>query len=59
MENLDGPVGASTRSTLLLKAVEDCFIGRHFIFGIKVQLELGIGYVNGLRLACNDADNGF
>ncbi|XP_078107816.1 uncharacterized protein ddias [Sander vitreus] len=33
VENLDG---ASTRSTLLVKAVEDCFIGRHFIFGIKV-----------------------
>ncbi|XP_068587098.1 uncharacterized protein ddias [Cebidichthys violaceus] len=33
VENSDG---ASTRSTLLMKAVEDCFIGRHFIFGIKV-----------------------
>ncbi|XP_074468382.1 uncharacterized protein ddias [Sebastes fasciatus] len=33
VENLDG---ASNRSTLLGKAVEDCFIGRHFIFGIKV-----------------------
>ncbi|XP_059202786.1 uncharacterized protein ddias [Centropristis striata] len=27
--------GASTKSTLLGKAVTDCFIGRHFIFGIK------------------------
>ncbi|XP_029290586.1 DNA damage-induced apoptosis suppressor protein isoform X2 [Cottoperca gobio] len=33
VENLDG---ASPRSTLLEKAVQDCFIGRHFIFGIKV-----------------------
>ncbi|XP_071346253.1 DNA damage-induced apoptosis suppressor protein isoform X2 [Trachinotus anak] len=36
VENMDGPVGPSTRATLLMKAVEDCFIGRHFIFGIKV-----------------------
>uniref|UniRef100_A0A8D3BRX6 Replication factor A C-terminal domain-containing protein n=1 Tax=Scophthalmus maximus TaxID=52904 RepID=A0A8D3BRX6_SCOMX len=36
VENEDGPVGASTRASLLMKAVEDCFIGRHFIFGIKV-----------------------
>ncbi|XP_041791566.1 DNA damage-induced apoptosis suppressor protein [Chelmon rostratus] len=36
VENSDEPVGASTRSMLLRKAVEDCFIGRHFIFGIKV-----------------------
>ncbi|KAM7406321.1 hypothetical protein PAMP_000705 [Pampus punctatissimus] len=36
VENLDGPVESSTRSTLLVKAVKDCFIGRHFIFGIKV-----------------------
>ncbi|XP_018522523.1 DNA damage-induced apoptosis suppressor protein [Lates calcarifer] len=36
VENLEGPVGASTRAKLLVKAVEDCFIGRHFIFGIKV-----------------------
>lgn len=34
VENLDG---VSTRSTLLVKAVEDCFIGRHFIFGIKLN----------------------
>ncbi|KAM8895146.1 uncharacterized protein ddias [Spinachia spinachia] len=33
VENSDG---ASGRSTLLMKAVEDCFIGRHFVFGIKV-----------------------
>ncbi|XP_051236522.1 DNA damage-induced apoptosis suppressor protein isoform X2 [Dicentrarchus labrax] len=36
VENLDGPVGPATRSTLLMKAVADCFIGRHFIFGLKV-----------------------
>ncbi|KAM7423868.1 hypothetical protein PAMA_000298 [Pampus argenteus] len=36
VENLDGPAESSTRSTLLIKAVNDCFIGRHFIFGIKV-----------------------
>ncbi|XP_026147470.1 uncharacterized protein ddias [Mastacembelus armatus] len=36
VHSVDGPVGAATRSTLLAKAVEDCFIGRHFIFGIKV-----------------------
>ncbi|XP_073320774.1 uncharacterized protein ddias [Pagrus major] len=36
VEDLDGPVEASTRSTLLLKSVEDCFIGRHFIFGLKL-----------------------
>nr|XP_046239383.1 uncharacterized protein ddias [Scatophagus argus] len=36
VENSDGPVGASTRSALLLKSVKDCFIGRHFIFGLKV-----------------------
>lgn len=35
VENSDGAVGASTRSMLLRKAVEDCFIGRHFNFGIK------------------------
>ncbi|XP_040900747.1 DNA damage-induced apoptosis suppressor protein [Toxotes jaculatrix] len=36
VENFDGPVGAATRTTLLAKAVKDCFLGRHFIFGIKV-----------------------
>lgn len=51
VENEDGPVGASTRASLLMKAVEDCFIGRHFIFGIKVQLLLSIGYLNS---SCND-----
>ncbi|KAK2854230.1 hypothetical protein Q5P01_006891 [Channa striata] len=34
--SVDGPVGAPSRATLLVKAVEDCFIGRHFTFGIKV-----------------------
>ncbi|KAL7397542.1 hypothetical protein ABVT39_023707 [Epinephelus coioides] len=34
VENSDG---ASDRSTLLVKAVKDCFIGRRFIFGIKVS----------------------
>ncbi|KAL3061094.1 hypothetical protein OYC64_009329 [Pagothenia borchgrevinki] len=32
VQSLDG---ASNRSTFLEKAVQDCFIGRHFIFGIK------------------------
>ncbi|XP_036928138.1 DNA damage-induced apoptosis suppressor protein-like [Acanthopagrus latus] len=36
VEDLDGPVGATTRSTLLLKSVEDCFIGRRFIFSLKL-----------------------
>ncbi|XP_020500242.2 DNA damage-induced apoptosis suppressor protein [Labrus bergylta] len=36
VEHADGPVETSTRCTLLVKAVKDCFIGRHFIFGIKV-----------------------
>ncbi|KAM9860576.1 uncharacterized protein ddias [Aulostomus maculatus] len=36
VENSDGPAGASTRATLLARAVEDCFIGRHFIFGLKI-----------------------
>ncbi|KAG8001446.1 hypothetical protein GBF38_007104 [Nibea albiflora] len=36
VEAPDGPVGASTRAALLRKAVEDCFIGRRFIFGLKV-----------------------
>ncbi|XP_034044098.1 DNA damage-induced apoptosis suppressor protein [Thalassophryne amazonica] len=36
VEDLDYPPEAPTRSRLLVKAVEDCFIGRHFIFGIKV-----------------------
>ncbi|XP_013880484.1 DNA damage-induced apoptosis suppressor protein [Austrofundulus limnaeus] len=34
--NQDGPVEPSTKSRLLMKAVRDCFIGRHFIFGIKL-----------------------
>ncbi|XP_014846777.1 PREDICTED: DNA damage-induced apoptosis suppressor protein [Poecilia mexicana] len=36
-ENSEGPAGPSARSTLLAKAVEDCFLGRYFIFGIKVS----------------------
>nr|XP_057945151.1 uncharacterized protein ddias isoform X2 [Doryrhamphus excisus] len=36
VENLDGPSEASARSKLLVKALEDCFIGRHLIFGMKV-----------------------
>uniref|UniRef100_A0A8C7WY29 Replication factor A C-terminal domain-containing protein n=1 Tax=Oryzias sinensis TaxID=183150 RepID=A0A8C7WY29_9TELE len=35
VENLDGPLDQPTRSTLLLKAVKDCFIGQHFLFGLK------------------------
>ncbi|TKS69908.1 DNA damage-induced apoptosis suppressor protein [Collichthys lucidus] len=36
VETPDGPVAASTKATLLRKAVEDCFVGRRFIFGLKV-----------------------
>lgn len=35
--NQEGPVEPSIKSRLLVKAVRDCFIGRHFIFGIKVN----------------------
>ncbi|KAF6731165.1 hypothetical protein FQA47_006801 [Oryzias melastigma] len=35
VENLDGPLDQPTKSTLLVKAVKDCFIGQHFIFGLK------------------------
>lgn len=43
--NLDGPMEPSTRFTLLVKAVEDCFIGRHFIFGIKImEAESGLWF---------------
>ncbi|XP_030233126.1 uncharacterized protein ddias [Gadus morhua] len=31
------PVEAATRAPLLKQAVEDCFIGRHLTFGIKVK----------------------
>ncbi|CAB1418055.1 unnamed protein product [Pleuronectes platessa] len=44
VETADGQSGASTRASLLAKAVKDCFIGRHFIFGIKVT-----GTESGLR----------
>ncbi|XP_072236414.1 uncharacterized protein ddias [Leuresthes tenuis] len=37
VENFNGSVKPSTRFTLLVKAVEDCFIGRHFIFGFKLS----------------------
>ncbi|KAM6943513.1 uncharacterized protein ddias [Xenentodon cancila] len=33
----DQPAEQLLRSKLLVKAVEDCFIGRHFIFGIKLS----------------------
>uniref|UniRef100_A0A1A8J0F5 Chromosome 11 open reading frame 82 n=1 Tax=Nothobranchius kuhntae TaxID=321403 RepID=A0A1A8J0F5_NOTKU len=36
VDSLEGSVVASTRSRLLATAVRDCFIGRHFIFGIKL-----------------------
>lgn len=36
---IDGPLEALSKSTLLVKAVEDCFIGKNFIFGIKVTNE--------------------
>ncbi|TNN55873.1 DNA damage-induced apoptosis suppressor protein [Liparis tanakae] len=44
VENSDG---ASTRSALLMKAVEDCFIGRHFIFGIKVTETESLPWLGG------------
>lgn len=34
VEVSEGLQGA--QDTLLIKAVEDCFVGRHFVFGIKV-----------------------
>lgn len=36
VEDLDGPVGPSTKTALLRNAVTDCFIGRRFIFGLKL-----------------------
>ncbi|XP_033840290.1 DNA damage-induced apoptosis suppressor protein [Periophthalmus magnuspinnatus] len=36
VEDKTGPSEALSKSTLLVKAVEECFIGKHFIFGIKV-----------------------
>ncbi|XP_061524266.1 uncharacterized protein ddias [Phycodurus eques] len=36
LENSDVPPEPSTRSKLLTRAVEDCFVGRHLVFGIKV-----------------------
>uniref|UniRef100_A0A3B3ZS19 Replication factor A C-terminal domain-containing protein n=1 Tax=Periophthalmus magnuspinnatus TaxID=409849 RepID=A0A3B3ZS19_9GOBI len=38
VEDKTGPLEALSKSTLLVKAVEECFIGKHFIFGIKVQI---------------------
>ncbi|XP_071219358.1 DNA damage-induced apoptosis suppressor protein [Salvelinus alpinus] len=42
VEESSGPVGgqgqrSGWQSRLLVKAVEDCFIGRHFVFGIKIS----------------------
>lgn len=37
MEEEEGPVEAAAREALLNQAVEDCFIGRQFLFGIKVK----------------------
>ncbi|XP_028295268.1 DNA damage-induced apoptosis suppressor protein [Gouania willdenowi] len=37
VEHQDGPIEPSARVKLLLKATEDCFIGRHFIFGLKLN----------------------
>ncbi|XP_037549616.1 DNA damage-induced apoptosis suppressor protein [Nematolebias whitei] len=36
VEHLEGPVEPATRSRLLVKAVRDCFIGRHFIFVLEM-----------------------
>ncbi|XP_034385315.1 uncharacterized protein ddias [Cyclopterus lumpus] len=44
VENSDG---ASTRAALLMKAVKDCFIGRHFIFGIKVTETESLPWLGG------------
>ncbi|XP_038820747.1 uncharacterized protein ddias [Salvelinus namaycush] len=42
VEESSGPMGgegqrSGCQSRLLVKAVEDCFIGRHFVFGIKIS----------------------
>uniref|UniRef100_A0A4W5LGT1 Replication factor A C-terminal domain-containing protein n=1 Tax=Hucho hucho TaxID=62062 RepID=A0A4W5LGT1_9TELE len=42
VEESSGPMGGEgqrsrCQSRLLVKAVEDCFIGRHFVFGIKIS----------------------
>ncbi|XP_029622613.1 uncharacterized protein ddias [Salmo trutta] len=42
VEESSGPMGgqghgSGCHSRLLVKAVEDCFIGRHFVFGIKIS----------------------
>ncbi|XP_055015709.1 DNA damage-induced apoptosis suppressor protein [Boleophthalmus pectinirostris] len=36
VEDKTGPLETLSKSTLLVKAVEECFIGKHFIFGIKL-----------------------
>lgn len=36
VEESEGLHGTHSQATLLIKAIEDCFIGRHFVFGIKV-----------------------
>ncbi|XP_019722161.1 uncharacterized protein ddias [Hippocampus comes] len=36
LEKSDGPFEASTRSKVLARAVEDCFVSRNLVFGIKV-----------------------
>ncbi|XP_077419476.1 uncharacterized protein ddias [Vanacampus margaritifer] len=36
LETTDGPPEASAGSKLLVKAIEDCFVGKHLVFGIKV-----------------------
>lgn len=50
MSDLNGPLESFSKSTLLMKAVEDCFIGKHFIFGIKIterDSEPWVGRTNG------------
>ncbi|XP_061670503.1 uncharacterized protein ddias isoform X2 [Syngnathoides biaculeatus] len=37
LENSDVPPEGSTRSKLVAKAIEDCLVGRHLVFGIKVR----------------------
>ncbi|XP_029980058.1 uncharacterized protein ddias [Sphaeramia orbicularis] len=54
VEDLSGPVEVSTRSTLLLKAVQDCFIGRHFIFGIKVTETENVPWLEGTKVSSSN-----
>ncbi|XP_045069446.1 uncharacterized protein ddias [Coregonus clupeaformis] len=57
VEESSGPMGgggqrSGCRSRLLVKAVEDCFIGRHFVFGIKISGPLPYRRESGQFIAC-------